>query len=134
MEHDISTILKDKMRLYAEDISQSSIDSETYWIRKSRKVVLAVLYVEKDDTQLFFRGINIEVSIAAGTLCAERNAISNAFTATPDLQKDEIKSIAVAEYDLTSKQLVHIEPCCLCAAWLNKIWGSEWRNNVYRFD
>mgnify|MGYP002039706169 CR=1 FL=1 len=42
---------------------------------------MAVLLTKKsgvEDRPVFWRGMNVEVSMPTGTLCAERNAIGNA--------------------------------------------------------
>lgn len=53
-----------------------SNDLESFWLRKSRKPVLAVLLVEKGGVSKLYRGSNMEVSMPTGSLCAERNGKS----------------------------------------------------------
>ena len=119
-----------ELKKYSDTIKASSINKDTYWIRKSSKVVLAMLCICINNDFHWIPGINIEVCIAAGTICAERNAISSAFARFPDLIRKNIVNIAIAELDLDTRELKHIEPCCLCASWLKKIWGSAWIENV----
>jgi hypothetical protein len=47
----------------------------SFWLRKTKKVVLAMLMVKVDGEEepMFFPGMNIEVSMPTGTLCSERN-------------------------------------------------------------
>ena len=48
-------------------------DLSTFWLRKTKKPVLAVLLVRKSDQSLkLYRGTNMEVSMPTGSLCAER--------------------------------------------------------------
>lgn len=56
----------------------------TFWLRKSKKPVLSVLMVQRrghDGRRKkpeFYRGMNMEVSMPTGSLCAERNVIGTA--------------------------------------------------------
>lgn len=120
---------KEQLIKYSNKIKNSSIDKNTYWIRKSKKVVLAMLCIYQDGYK-FVPGINIEVSIATGSICAERNAISSALSLYPNLLKNDIQCIAIGSFNLETRQLNPIRPCCVCGAWLDKIWGKEWKKNV----
>ena len=79
----------------------------SFWLRKTRKPVLAVLcvlkaasaakprrVVEESDFE-FHRGVNLEVSMPTGSLCSERNAIGNALAANPSLVRKDMFGIAV---------------------------------------
>ena len=57
------------------DVSKEGHNSDlgSFWLRKTKKMVLAVLLVEKDGIRKFYRGCNMEVSMPTGSLCAERN-------------------------------------------------------------
>jgi len=67
--------------------------------------VLAVLMVQKktDKEPRFYKGINCEVSMPTGTLCAERNAIGCALASDPTLMRRDLKMIAVMTLSLDSK-------------------------------
>lgn len=79
----------------------------SFWLRKSRKPVLAVLLIEKPamagrrPTIVVQRGMNCEVSMPTGSLCAERNAIGSALASDPTLTRRAIKMIAVLGLNLT---------------------------------
>jgi hypothetical protein len=71
---------------------------EKFWHRKSRKVVLSVLLVEKDNLDEngekiinLYDGTNMEVSMPTGSLCAERNAIGSALSEDLSLKRTELK-------------------------------------------
>jgi hypothetical protein len=68
-----------------------------FWLRKTKKPVLCVLMVQKSPTHepVFFRGLNIEVSMPTGSLCAERNCIGSAIASDPTIMRQHIKMIAV---------------------------------------
>jgi len=113
------------------------INLNMYWRRKSKKLVIAIVCLNKPNTSektseyIWVAGINVEVSIAAGSLCAERNAISSAVTQYPQLQKQDFVEIAVAEFNTKTLELQPIQPCCLCGDWLRKLWGETWQDNVF---
>ena len=79
----------------------------SFWLRKTRKPVLAVLCVLKAASAAkprgviaardfeFHRGVNLEVSMPTGSLCSERNAIGNALAANPSLVRKDMFGIAV---------------------------------------
>lgn len=70
-------------------------DLSTFWLRKTKKPVLAVLLVEKDGVRKFYRGTNMEVSMPTGSLCAERNAIGSALAEDLSLCRQDLRMIAV---------------------------------------
>ena len=54
-------------------LPDGSHDLSTFWLRKTKKPVLAVLLVRRRDGSLkLYRGTNMEVSMPTGSLCAER--------------------------------------------------------------
>eukprot|EP00429_Kryptoperidinium_foliaceum_P004840 CAMPEP_0176014912 /NCGR_PEP_ID=MMETSP0120_2-20121206/7066_1 /TAXON_ID=160619 /ORGANISM="Kryptoperidinium foliaceum, Strain CCMP 1326" /LENGTH=774 /DNA_ID=CAMNT_0017347865 /DNA_START=249 /DNA_END=2569 /DNA_ORIENTATION=+ len=72
-------------------------DLRTFWLRKTKKPVLAVLAVQltKDGPVKLYRGTNMEVSMPTGSLCAERNVIGTALADNPSLKRHHLKIIAV---------------------------------------
>nr|CCA18497.1 conserved hypothetical protein [Albugo laibachii Nc14] len=85
--------------------AQGEGEVESFWLRKSRKPVLAVLLVEKHEEDgsvrlLVHRGMNCEVSMPTGSLCAERNAIGSALAQDPTLCRRSLKMIAVLGVNL----------------------------------
>ncbi|CAM9132139.1 unnamed protein product [Ectocarpus fasciculatus] len=71
-------------------------DLASFWLRKTKKPVLAVLLVQKKGGQpQLFRGTNMEVSMPTGSLCAERNVIGSALTSDLSLLRRDIKAVAV---------------------------------------
>lgn len=83
---------------------------DTFWLRKTGKVVLAVVVTKKAggsgepgataDELTFWRGMNIEVSMPTGTLCAERNAIGNALAADQSVTRKDMQAVAVLSISL----------------------------------
>jgi hypothetical protein len=83
---------------------------ETFWLRKTRKPVLSVLLVRKrgDPRVKLYRGVNMEVSMPTGSLCAERNVIGTALAADFTLQRDGLRMIAGAVHrTLLHRTLLH---------------------------
>ncbi|CAM9477883.1 unnamed protein product [Scytosiphon promiscuus] len=71
-------------------------DLASFWLRKTKRPVLAVLLVQKKGgPPLLYRGTNMEVSMPTGSLCAERNVIGSALTADLSLLRRDIKAVAV---------------------------------------
>lgn len=78
-------------------------DLSNFWLRKTRKPVLAVLMVKKKNGEpRFYRGTNMEVSMPTGSLCAERNVIGSALADDLSLRRQDLKYIAVYSGQLES--------------------------------
>ena len=88
-----------------------------FWFRKGHKAVLAIVVHDGPDGLVAHRGVNLEVSLPTGTLCAERNAIGSAFASHPGLRRAEFRAIAVMSVDLKNP----LAPCGACREWLSKI-------------
>lgn len=113
--------------------SSVQVDSEvdSFWLRKTNKPVLSVLLVQRDGGPLrMHRGINLEVSMPTGSLCAERNVIGTAFASDPSLRREDLRAIAVLAVDgrlLLGDPSPHrgrnpLAPCGACMEWLKKIY------------
>ena len=96
----LSTI--NELRAWKKDFQQKAVDDamsemSRFWLRKTRQPVLAVLAVQKpeDERPTYYRGVNVEVSMPTGSLCAERNAIGAAIAADPSLRREHFKMVAV---------------------------------------
>ena len=119
-----------ELMIYYNEIKNSTINQNTYWIRKSKKVVLAIVCLKHNDKFDYIRGINVEVSIASGTICAERNAIGSCFIKYPDLKKTDLQYIAIGHYNVYNHTLNNIKPCYVCQEWLYKLWGDLWQERL----
>ena len=76
-------------------------DLKSFWLRKTKKPVLAVLLVQKPDGKLvLYRGTNMEVSMPTGSLCAERNVIGTALADNPGLKREDLLMVAVLSVQL----------------------------------
>jgi cytidine deaminase len=77
--------------------SSDQHDLYRFWLRKTHKLVLAVLLVQSSTMKApqLFRGTNMEVSMPTGSLCAERNVIGSALSQFPSLKRQDLKVIAV---------------------------------------
>lgn len=117
-----------EMRNYVTWYRKNGMDP--FFHRKSDRVVLAVLHVEYGGQACFARGINSEVSLPTGSICAERAAIANARTHYPGTGRKQMKGIAVLEVPVTVGRVARaghqelqnpLPPCGACREWLNKI-------------
>ncbi|KAG7400002.1 hypothetical protein PHYBOEH_007343 [Phytophthora boehmeriae] len=104
-----------EMRLFRDQFLAAEHEGEvaSFWLRKSRKPVLAVLLIEKpaavpgeQSTLIVQRGMNCEVSMPTGSLCAERNAIGSALARDPTLTRRSLKMIAVLGLNLGGGTIV----------------------------
>jgi hypothetical protein len=96
---------------------------ECFFHRKGLKEVLCVVVVRGRSEAgpgalVAVRGINLEVSLPTGTLCAERNAIGTALCMFPNLQRRDIYAVAVLSLD---PSLPNLGPCGACQEWLKKV-------------
>ena len=89
-----------------------------FFFRKGRQEVLAVVVLEIDGELKAVRGVNVEVSLPTGTLCAERNAIGTALTKYPELLRQQIQCVAVLSLREGKPRL---GPCGACSEWLRKV-------------
>ncbi len=147
--------LLDEMRCHKRQFEQGLVSGDDelgeFWLRKTRKCVLAVLMVKGKDggPRRFFRGMNLEVAITTGSLCAERNVIGTALASDSTLRRQDFEAIAVlamslnkpgsnlptprgeakrpralsSAYSILSKvdERNPIKPCGACNEWLKKI-------------
>ncbi|MBL8615838.1 MAG: hypothetical protein JNM72_09545 [Deltaproteobacteria bacterium] len=89
-----------------------------FWFRKGQKEVLAAIITREPDGSLrAHRGVNLEVSLPTGSLCAERNAIGSAFVARPTLNRADIEAVAIVGLDGQDR----LGPCGACQEWLRKV-------------
>mmetsp|Transcript_19143 Transcript_19143/g.53857 ORF Transcript_19143/g.53857 Transcript_19143/m.53857 type:complete len:365 (-) Transcript_19143:99-1193(-) len=103
------------LKAYYDHWSHSGHD--VFWHRKSHQVVLAVVVCRSEDGALTaFRGMNTEVSLPAGSLCAERAAIARA--ASEMRRAAEIEAVAVLD---PQNRINPLWPCEVCQSWLAKL-------------
>ncbi|CAI5734462.1 unnamed protein product [Peronospora destructor] len=105
-----------EMRMFRDQFLSAEGEGEvaSFWLRKSRKPVLAVLLIEKPATVagerptiVVQRGMNCEVSMPTGSLCAERNAIGSALASDPTLTRRALKMIAVLGLNLAADGILN---------------------------
>ncbi|ETO30815.1 hypothetical protein RFI_06305 [Reticulomyxa filosa] len=60
--------------------------------------ILAIVVIQKPNEPIeYFRGVNMEVAMSTGSLCAERNAIGSAFVSDPSIRREYFKMVAVLQ-------------------------------------
>lgn len=97
-----------EMKTFRKDFLESQKNGErsdlsSFWLRKTKKPVLAVLLVQKPGGKpVLYRGTNMEVSMPTGSLCAERNVIGTALANDPGLKREDLIMIAVLSLQLPS--------------------------------
>ncbi|CEM27920.1 unnamed protein product [Vitrella brassicaformis CCMP3155] len=113
--------LVDEMRRFVNDWKsfEAAGEMDPFWHRKSSKTVLAVvMVVNKSGQEMFYRGMNSEISLPSGSNCAERSAISTCISNSLDVRRSDFRAIAVAD---PKDELNPIAPCGVCDEWLQKI-------------
>lgn len=81
-------------------------DLKSFWLRKTKKPVLAVLLVQKPGGKhILYRGTNMEVSMPTGSLCAERNVIGTALANDPGLKREDLIMVAVLSLQLPEEPI-----------------------------
>lgn len=119
--------LTKEMGKYIEWTAASDVDP--FFHRKSHRVVLALLHLEIEGVSHYVRGINTEVSLPTGSVCAERAAIVKARTEFPGVMREHMRGIAVLEVPNASpgEEVDYMDlanplpPCGACREWLEKI-------------
>ena len=105
--------------------------AKSFFFRKGKQEVLATVVYEKEGELQVQRGVNLEVSLPTGSLCAERNAIGSILVNYPNLKRHEIKSVAVLALKETNPTL---GPCGACKEWLRKITEVNPDFSIITFD
>jgi hypothetical protein len=91
-------------KFFLKSMSNRDNDLRKFWLRKSKKPVLAVLLVNKPEQGLvMYRGTNMEVSMPTGSLCAERNVIGTALANDPGLRREDLMMVAVLSLPLSDE-------------------------------
>jgi len=90
---------------FLKAMNEGENDLHNFWLRKTKKPVLAVLLVNLPQKGLVvYRGMNMEVSMPTGSLCAERNVIGTALASNPGLLREHLKMVAVLALPLQSDE------------------------------
>ena len=93
---DVVEEMKKFREFFVKRLNSGNNDLRKFWLRKSKKPVLAVLLVNKPGEGLvMYRGTNMEVSMPTGSLCAERNVIGTALANDPGLKREDLMMVAV---------------------------------------
>lgn len=103
-------IVVEEMKRFRQDFLRTFLkgnnDIQSFWLRKTKKPVLAVLLVNLPGKGLtMYRGTNMEVSMPTGSLCAERNVIGTALATNPGLRREDLMMVAVLAIPLPKERL-----------------------------
>lgn len=122
-ETDLAAGLTRQMHAFMERVQESRPDP--WFHRKSEKLILSVVQVNVDGVPHFFEGMNAEVSLPTGSICAERSAILHARAKLPGVRRCDFMGVAVLEVPLVpepSEPLANpLQPCGACREWLLKL-------------
>ena len=117
-----------RLKRFLNRVAEAPIEADFH--RLSGRVVLAVVMLRrKDGTYEFYEGVNTEVAIQTGSLCAERAAIAAARADSPNLARFEICAIGTIYAPLTKEEGEPSKnpswPCGVCMEWIKKACGKS---------
>jgi len=125
--NDPTRVLTERLQEYMNEVKNTP--PSTWFHRKSYRLVLSMLQIKNPRTGSFefIRGINSEISLPTGSVCAERAAITAARSRFPDLKRKHFYAIAVMDFPLfnENKQPLRpvsnpLGPCGGCREYLHK--------------
>lgn len=103
-----------EMNLFRQEFLESlegRNDVRQFWLRKTKKPVLAVLLVRSPNKPaILYRGTNMEVSMPTGSLCAERNVIGTALASNPGVKREDLSMVAVLAVPLPEPEEIIVRP------------------------
>ena len=117
-----------RLKRFLARVAEAPLEADFH--RLSGRVVLAVVMLRrKDGTYEFYEGVNTEVAIQTGSLCAERAAIAAARADSPNLARFEICAIGTIYAPLTRDEPEPSKnpswPCGVCMEWIKKACGKS---------
>jgi cytidine deaminase len=117
-----------RLKRFLQRVAEAPLEADFH--RLSGRVVLAVVMIRRvDGTYEFYEGVNTEVAIQTGSLCAERAAIAAARADIPNLARFEICAIATIYAPLTKSESEPSKnpswPCGVCNEWIKKACGKS---------
>ena len=117
-----------RLKRFFQRVAEEKLDADFH--RLSGRVVLAVVMLRRSDgTCEFYEGVNTEVAIQTGSLCAERAAIAAARADIPSLARFEICAIGTIYAPLTTSEPEPSKnpswPCGVCMEWIKKACGKS---------
>jgi len=117
-----------RLKEFLEEVANAPLEADFH--RLSGRVVLAVVMVRRRDGSFhFYKGVNTEVAIQTGSLCAERAAIGAARADFPNLARFEICAIGTIYAPLMRSEPEPRKnpswPCGVCMEWIKKACGKS---------
>lgn len=127
-ERDPAFLVANRMKKFFQRVGEAPLEPDFH--RLSGRVVLAVVMVRtRDHGFAFYEGVNTEVAIQTGSLCAERAAIGAARADMPNLARLEICAIGTVYAPLTREEPEPNKnpswPCGVCMEWIKKACGKS---------
>ena len=129
-----------EMKKFSSEIQKLLTSSpstfDEWYHRKSGVVILSVCQWKNSSTStttqtdefVYTKGINVEVSLATGSICAERVAISTAHTSHPELTgRHNLSAVAVLHLSTDMRENSDRVgenpklPCGVCQIWIEKL-------------
>ena len=130
---DPALLITNRLRALLISVKSGKVVPDALFHRLCGRVVLAVLMTK--DGQ-FYEGINTEMSIVTGSICAERAAIVHARSRRPNLGLTELAAVACVTIPIESENLDRnpLWPCGVCMEWVLKIQSRNPDFRLFAFD
>lgn len=125
-----------RMKALVERIIRGGKNLSLDFHRYSGRAVVSVLMVKPKSSSepAFFEGINTEVAIQSGSICAERCSFAAARAAHPDLSSNDLIAVACVYVPLMKDEPEPTKnpswPCGVCMEWYRRLCG---KSEIFRF-
>jgi cytidine deaminase len=123
--------ISDKLREFVDKFLNGHFKVDQMFHRLCGRVVIAIL---ETNTGEFFEGINTEMSIVTGSICAERAAIVHARSKNPSFKITDLKAVACITIPEDSTDRNPLWPCGVCSEWLTKIQAKNPNFTMYAYS
>jgi len=123
--------LAEYLRLFLAKFQAGEYRVDQSFHRLCGRVVIAVLQTRDG---AFFEGINTEMSIVTGSICAERAAIVHARSRRPFLKIEDLAAVACITIPEDGKDRNPLWPCGVCMEWVQKIQAKQPEFRMYAFS
>ena len=131
---DVAVLVTNKLKSQLTAFISGDIVPDNNFHRLCGRIVLAVLLTKQG---IFYEGINTEMSIVTGSICAERAAIVHARSRNPNLKLIDFLAIACVTIPLTSesgKDRNPLWPCGVCMEWVMKIQAKNPQFTMFAYS
>ena len=129
--NDPARALADYLAVFVNKFLSGEYRVDQAFHRLCGRVVIGVLQTRDG---CFFEGINTEMSIVTGSICAERAAVVHARSRRPNLRIEELAAVACITIPADGLDRNPLWPCGVCMEWVQKIQAKNPDFRMYAFS